>query len=191
MSERPLVVCLDLQRAFIASGPWLAPNAPNALLGCARLLSHARNHAWEVVHCYLRPARGLWNAHDAVSALPLNGFEPRVNEVVLERTTLSAYGHKAFAALLAAAPNQTAIVASLNATFGFLATAFDAFEHGHRLVVGAQILAAQNGAEASATQHEAVARDVGALLGFPGFSASASAESGLLVAPIFLPGGSH
>lgn len=166
MNPPPLLVCLDLQRVFIEYGPLHAPHAPSALLESARLLAHARRHRWSVLHCLLRrPASPV--LVDGDRALPVSGFGPQSNEAVIERATLSAYGHEAFASLLNAAPQRTALVAGLSASVTFLATALDAFERGHRLVIAADALAGQDGAEAPAPQHEAVARDIAAQLGFP------------------------
>ena len=166
MSARPLLVCLDLQRAFIEDGPMRAPNAAAALLECGRLLSLARREHWSIAHCYLRSSVGPVRI-EAGSALPVHGFEPRSLETVIERDTLSAYGHAAFKSLVQNAPFESALIAGLSASITFLATAFDAFREGHRFVLAADALAGQGGFEASASQHEAVARDVAAQLGFP------------------------
>lgn len=164
--DRPLLVCLDLQRIFIEDGPLRAPSGAEALLECARLLSHARRERWTIVHCFLRRAGGSMPI-GAGQAMPIPGFEPQCSEVVIERTTLSAYGHTAFGRLLEGASKQSALVAGLSASITFMATAFDAFEHGHRFVVAADALAANAGFEASAAEHGAVVRDVAAQLGFP------------------------
>lgn len=99
--------------------------------------------------------------------MPVSGFSPQSIESVIERRTLSAYGHHAFASLLDLAPHKTALVAGLSASVTFLATALDAFERGHHLVIAADALAAQDGLEAPAHEHQAVARDIAAQLGFP------------------------
>lgn len=166
MMRQPLFICLDLQRAFIEPGPLRAPHAANALLESARLLALARRQRWTIVHCLLRRADSSVSV-TGEHALPVSGFTPRSLEPVIERETLSAYGHAAFAALLDAAPHKTALVAGLSASLTFVATAIDAFERGHRLIVAAEAFAAQEGLEAHAQEHEAVARDIAAQLGFP------------------------
>lgn len=166
MMRQPLFVCLDLQRAFVEPGPLRAPHAANALLESARLLALARRQRWTVVHCLLRRTEGAVSIVGE-QALPVSGFTPRSSESVIERETLSAYGHPAFAALIEAAPHQTALVAGLSASVTFLATAIDAFERGHRLIIAADALAGQDGIEAPALEHQAVARDIAAQLGFP------------------------
>jgi nicotinamidase-related amidase len=161
----PLLVCLDLQRAFIEDTPLRAPHAAEALMEGARLVAFARRRGWTIVHCLLRRSASPVLV-DGDLALPVSGFAPRSSEPVIERKTLSAYGHSAFATLMEAAPAKTALVACLSASITFLATAIDAFERGHSLVVAADALAAQDGPEAAAIDHQAVARDVAAQLGF-------------------------
>lgn len=166
MKGAPLLVCLDLQRAFVEPGPMHAPHAASALLECARLIAYARRRRWTIVHCLLQRADlpvQVWGEH----ALPVSGFAPRNYEPVIERAALSAYGNRAFATLLESAAHKTAVVAGLSASVTFMATAIDAFEHGHHLIVAADALAGQGGLEAMALDHQAVARDVAAQLGFP------------------------
>lgn len=163
MSAPPLLVCLDLQQAFLADGSLWAPRGSEALLECGRLLALARRRRWSIAHCYLRGGTlGVAGAE----ALPISGFAPRSHEAVFERSTLSAYGHRTFAGAVERAPHRCALIAGLSASVTFMATAFDAFEHGHRLVIAANALAAQTGSEASAEHHKAVAGDVAQLLGF-------------------------
>jgi nicotinamidase-related amidase len=166
VNAAPLLVCLDLQRSFLEEGPLAAPRGALALVECARLISLARARRWAVVHCFLRRPSGNLRI-ERHEARPIAGFEPRRAEPVIERETLSAYGNDAFDALLEQAPGRSALIAGLSASVTFMATAFDAFERGHRFVLASEALASQAGFEASAEQHEAVARDVAARLGFP------------------------
>lgn len=180
MNAPPLLICLDLQRSFIEDGPLRAPGGSQALVECARLLSIARARRWDIVHCYLSRRVGPLYIPPS-EARPIAGFEPRVSEVVLERAKLSAYGHGALGDLIDGAPQRSALVAGLSASLTFLATAFEAFERGHRFILAADALAAQRGQEADAAQHERVSRDIAAQLGFP-----AGARSSTAYAPAFI-----
>lgn len=184
LTTPPLLVCLDLQQGFLDEGPLQAPQAPRALIECARLLSFARARRWRIAHCYLHRDCEPFRI-ERRQARPIPGFQPRVDEPVIERTTLSGYGHKAFPSLVEEAPSRTALVACLSASLTFMATAFDAFEHGHRFIVAAEALAGQAGLEADADQHEAVARDVAARLGFP---VGARFSGGDFTTPLLSPG---
>jgi nicotinamidase-related amidase len=99
-------------------------------------------------------------------ARPVDGFEPLVREKVFERQTLSAYGHFGFDRFMAEVAPSSVVVAGLSASITFMATAIDAFERQHRMVVLADALAGQSGREAHAGAHEAVSRDVASYLGF-------------------------
>jgi nicotinamidase-related amidase len=161
----PLLVCLDLQRAFTRQGPLHTPHAPAALMHCRRVLSAARARRWRVVHCYLKRQAGpLYFAPE--DGRPIEGFEPLRLEPVLEREPLSAYGHDAFNGLMESAADTGVLMIGLSASLTFVATAIDAFERGHTFVIAAEALAGQQGGEASAQQHESVARDIAAHLGF-------------------------
>jgi nicotinamidase-related amidase len=164
MTRSPLLVCLDLQRAFLMEGPLLAPHAGDALLHCRRLLNIARERRWTLAFCYLRRPAGAFSI-SGEAARPAEGFEPQSHEIVFERSSLSAYGHPAFHSLMERA-DFNVVIAGLSASITFVATVFDAFERGHRFVFAADALAGQMGLEAGAREHEAVARDIAGHLGF-------------------------
>ena len=164
MLNTPLLLCLDLQRGFLESGPLHAPNAPRALVHGRRMLGHARERRWRIAHCFRQAATGPapMTPH---SDRPIDGFEPRVREMVFERQSLSAYGNADFAQLMSNA-NAGALVTGLSASLTILATTIDAFERGHRLIFAGDALAGAEGYDADASAHEAVARDVARFLGF-------------------------
>jgi nicotinamidase-related amidase len=164
MLKTPLLLCLDIQRGFLEPGMLHAPNAPRALVHGRRMLAHARERRWQVAHCLLRARTGPapMSAH---GARPIDGFEPRVREMVFERDSLSAYGNQDFLGLMNGAPGG-ALVTGLSASLTVLATSIDAFERGHRLIFAHHALAGASGVDADAGAHEAVARDVARFLGF-------------------------
>lgn len=160
----PTLVCLDIQRVFLRDGPLRAPNAADALIHCRRLLNAARENSWEFAHCYVRCARGPFRVVGN-DARPVEGFEPFAREMVFERSSLSAYGDGAFRSLMDRASGAV-VVAGLSASMTFVATTFDAFDSGHQFLLASDALAGQDGLEASASLHEAVARDIASHLGF-------------------------
>jgi nicotinamidase-related amidase len=176
-----LLVCLDMQRAFLEPGPLNAPHAGDALIHSRRLLAVARNRRWTIAHCLLRrDADPLSIAHQG--ARPVHGFEPNTRELVFERNTLSAYGNADFARLMDHAGG--CVVAGLSASLTLLATAMDAFEHGHQLVLAADAIGAQGGSQASAQTHAAVATDIALLLGFAIAAAEPWEPKRLIGAPL-------
>lgn len=160
----PTLVCLDIQRVFLRDGPLHAPNAGDALVHARRLLKAARDNHWEVAHCFVRCARGPFRVIGN-DARPVEGFEPLAREMVFQRPSLSAYGDGAFRSLMERASGAV-VVAGLSASITFVATTFDAFDNGHQFLLAADAIAGQDGFEASAGQHEAVARDIASHLGF-------------------------
>jgi isochorismate hydrolase len=174
----PLLVCLDLQRAFAEPGALCAPQAGEALLEGRRLLGYARQHRWPIAHAlYVRseePMRVFGR-----QARPLDGFEPLVREMVFERETLSAYGHAAFAELMERTSSRAVLVIGLSASITLMATAFDAFERRQRLIIVADALASQQNFRADAQQHHNVALDVSRFLGFAIASADAARSAAL------------
>lgn len=163
---RPVLLLLDVQRFLLDTRFAHTPEAPSVLLECQRWLSIARQQKWLVAHSLLRAPSTPWGALTSSVAAPVPGFEPRHTDPVFERKTLSAYGHPAFFELIERAPLKSAVVASLSASVSYLATAFDAFRNGHRMVITQASLAGQSGREAHAHAHQTVATDVAELLGF-------------------------
>lgn len=100
-----------------------------------------------------------------LGARPIDGFEPRVREMVFERKTISAYGNRDFNDLMNEV-DAGALVTGLSASLTMLATTIDAFERGHRLIFASDALAAAPGCDADAAAHQAVAHDLARLLGF-------------------------
>lgn len=164
MLTAPLLLCLDVQRAFLEPGRFHAPNGPSALMHARRVLARAREQQWRIAHCLLRPfAAPASMSKD--SARPVEGFEPLTREMVFERDSLSAYGHNDFHRLMESA-EAGALTIGLNASLSLLATSIDAFERGHRLILATDALASAAGIEAGADTHDSVARDIARFLGF-------------------------
>ncbi|HYD86011.1 MAG TPA: isochorismatase family protein [Vitreimonas sp.] len=164
MLTAPLLVCLDVQRAFVEPGRFHAASGTRALMHGRRLLAYARERRWRIAHCLLRPFAAPVSM-TVQSARPVHGFEPLTREMVFERESLSAYGHEEFDRLMASA-DAGAMVTGLSTSLSLLATSIDAFERGHRLILPGEALAGPSGIEAGAPAHEAVARDIARFLGF-------------------------
>ena len=143
------------------------------------MLGYARRNRWPVAHSLFVRAGGPMRVSGRM-ACPVDGFEPLVREMVFERNTLSAYGHTAFADLMQRRTGAILVV-GLGASLTFMATAFDAFERGHRLIVVADALGGQQGVSACAEDHEAVALDVSRVLGFAVASAGAAREAAITI----------
>ncbi|MGE0828816.1 MAG: isochorismatase family protein [Hyphomonadaceae bacterium] len=161
----PLFVCLDVQRAFVEPGDLYAPHAGQALLHGRRLLRLARERHWRIAHCLLRRSQEPLRLTPQ-GARPVEGFEPSTSEHVFERGELSAYRHPAFEQMVAKSQRAGVLFIGLSASLTFVATLLDGFERGHRGIVAADAMAAQEGRHADAQAHAAVSKDIADLLGF-------------------------
>jgi len=118
-APRPrLLVCIDLLE------PAAAGEEPRAHQRCVansrRLLNHAREARWDVVHCLGRelPAR----------AIP--GLEPLASEPVYQREGLSAFSSRGFRRRMRAWPGPELVIIGCSLASTCLATALAAFDRG-------------------------------------------------------------
>ncbi len=162
----PLLICLDFQNAFLQPGVLCAPNAPRVLLEARRILGHARRTGWNIAHCRLQRAIAPFCVFQN-AARQIDGFEPRATERVFDRDSLSPYEHEDFDALMDDFQDPGVFVVSL-ATLTLLSAALDASRRGHRFYFSEDAIAGQPGLRADAGQHESVAADLLAALGFLG-----------------------
>lgn len=89
-APRRLLACLDLQRASL--GPRGEAGPDRCVVNCRRVLAHAREAGWGVVHVHTRracPDEGR----------PIEGLEPLTSEPVVYRAGISAFSSAAFRAL--------------------------------------------------------------------------------------------
>ncbi len=117
-AQARLLVCIDLLE------PAAASEEPRAYQRCVansrRLLNHAREAGWEVVHCLGRdlPAR----------AIP--GLEPLASEPVYQRDGLSAFSSRGFRRRMRAWPSPDLVIIGCSLASTCLATALAAFDRG-------------------------------------------------------------
>ena len=113
-----LLVCLDLIE------PASASEEPGAFHRCVRnsrrMLTHARDAQWEVVHCLSRDL--------AARAIP--GLEPLASEAVYQRDGVSAFSSRGFRRRMRAWPSPELVLIGCSLGSTCLATAFAAFDRG-------------------------------------------------------------
>ena len=113
-----LLVCMDLLE------PAAAGEDPRAYHRCVsnsrRLLGHARDAGWDVVHVLGRelPAR----------AIP--GLEPLASEPVFQRDGVSAFSSRGFRRRMRTWPSPELVIIGCSLTSTCLATALAAFDRG-------------------------------------------------------------
>lgn len=126
-----LLVCLDLQRAFLPAGrdPGAARAVHRRIGACRRLLDHAREWDWSVAHLHRRITS------DPQLARPIEGLEPLPSEPVLVRDGVSAFASRTFRELVQGAFDAELVLIGFSLSASCLATVFDANDRGLKTVV--------------------------------------------------------
>jgi nicotinamidase-related amidase len=111
-----LLVCLDLQQASLGTR-----DADPCVVNCRRVLSHAREAGWRVVHVHSKKA-----CPD--EARPIEGLEPLTSEPLVYRTGVSAFSSRAFRRMVAGVAFELVII-GYSMSSSCLATAMIAYDH--------------------------------------------------------------
>jgi nicotinamidase-related amidase len=120
-----LLVCVDLQQSSIGKDACEASaRTESCLANCRRLLRHARDADWSIVHSYRRsPASKL-------TSPPLPDFEPRLSEAVMPRTGISAFSNRSLRWLVEGARDAQLVLVGFCLGPTGLATLFSAHDLG-------------------------------------------------------------
>jgi nicotinamidase-related amidase len=117
-ARQRLLVCLDLQQASL--GRRGALGADRCVVNCRRLLAHARQAGWRIVHVHSKKVC-------AEEGRPIAGLEPLTSEPVVYRTGVSAFSSRAFRRLVGAQACELVIIGYSMAS-SCLATALVAYD---------------------------------------------------------------
>jgi nicotinamidase-related amidase len=133
--REPLLICLDLQRDYVATGrPRYAPANAAVAEACIGVLKRARAGGWRIVHSQRQRAleaafgAALFNA-------PIEGLRPLISEPVFIRRCLSAFSEPEFAAELHEAKADTVYLIGFSLADTCLATTLAAVDHGLTLTL--------------------------------------------------------
>lgn len=163
-ANAPLIstlVLLDLQQEYIAAPRLFAiPQAEKALDNCRLALTHARRTGLPVAFLRMIGRSPFFNPVLSYSSW-IPGFEPMGSEMVFERSKPSCYANREFAHAMAEGGGHI-VLAGFSGEAGCLATAVEAFHHGHGVTYLADASASLglNQIPAS-TVHETVAQLIG------------------------------
>ena len=91
------------------------------MVNCRRVLSHARQAGWRVVHVHSKKAC-------PIEARPIDGLEPLVSEPLVYRTGVSAFSSRAFRQLVAGLACELVII-GYSMSSSCLATAMVAYDN--------------------------------------------------------------
>ena len=112
-----LLVCLDLQRVSLAH----RDTADRCVINCRRVLAHARDENWRIVHVHSRKA-------DRQDNRPIEGLEPLTSETLVYRTGVSAFSSRVFRQLVKGLDCELVII-GYSMSSSCLATAMVAYDN--------------------------------------------------------------
>jgi len=126
------LICLDLQRDYVVPGrPRYVPANAGVVEACRRVLGHARQAGWRVVHSQERHE----TAPTLMFGAPIEGLQPLVTESVFFRRGLSAFANPAFASKLSEARGADVHLIGFSLPDTCLATALAARDEGLSLTL--------------------------------------------------------
>jgi nicotinamidase-related amidase len=157
----PTLVLLDLQQEYIAAPRlYSIPDAEKALENCRLALSHSRRLGLPVAFLRMVGRSPFFNPALSYSNW-IPGFEPLTSEMVFERSKPSCYANREFAHAMNESGGHF-VLAGFSGEAGCLATAVEAFHHGHRVTYLADASASLDLNQIPArTVHETVAQLIG------------------------------
>ncbi|HEY3799749.1 MAG TPA: cysteine hydrolase [Caulobacteraceae bacterium] len=126
--ERSWLICLDLQRDYVVPGrPKFDPGADAVAQACDRMLRHARDDGWRIVHAHQQT--GAVGDSSRFGA-PIDGLRPLVREPIFMRAGLSAFSNPDFSEELGAARGAEVYLIGFSLSGSCLATALAAVDAG-------------------------------------------------------------
>lgn len=150
-----LLVCVDLQQSSMGRGR-SETSAPieSCLANCRRLLRHARDEDWSIVHSYRRPPGSK------LMSPPLPGLEPKLSEAVMPRSGISAFSNRSLRWLVEGARDAQLVLAGFCLGPTGLASLFSAHDLGLPALIVRDAVCPEPGAERSSANLEAAIWDM-------------------------------
>jgi nicotinamidase-related amidase len=134
-SPKCWLICLDLQRDHVVPGrPRYAAENAQVAAACVRVLGHARDAGWRIVHSQLRHDDSAGWPRELFSA-PIEGLRPLITEPVFFRRGLSAFADAGFASEMRAARGHEVFLVGFSLADTCLATALAGVDEGLSLTL--------------------------------------------------------
>ena len=134
-ANRPWLLCVDLQREFVApSRPLYARDADAVTAACKAVLAGARRAHWRVAHIHTRRSGALFGKASAFTR-PITGLEPWTREPLFFRSGLSIFSSPEVLALARGAPSADLHLIGFSAGGSCLASVFAGFDLGLQLTL--------------------------------------------------------
>jgi nicotinamidase-related amidase len=124
------LICLDLQRDYVVPGrPRYAAENAEVAAACVRVLGHARDAGWRIVHSQLRQDDGARWPRELFSA-PIEGLRPLISEPVFFRRGLSAFADPGFSSEMRTARGHEVFLVGFSLADTCLATVMAGLDEG-------------------------------------------------------------
>ena len=132
--DMSVLVLVDVQREYTTPGrPFFLNGIEPSLQNCRRLLAYWRHMSWPVAHVrHLQKGRHVFAPGSEYSDF-VDGFHPKVSEMLFTKEALSCFSARGFEELLESSAAAPVYLAGYNSAMCCLATLVDAHNRGYRL----------------------------------------------------------
>lgn len=142
-----LLICLDLQQASLSGS-----DGGDCVINGRRVLAHAREAGWGVVHVHARNA-------DSEGGRPIAGLQPLASEPLMYRSGVSAFSSRIFRWLVKGTVCELVII-GYSMSSSCLATALVAYDYGLRVTLVEDAVAASPVEAHAHAALEAISRQI-------------------------------
>ncbi len=126
----PVLVLVDIQKEYIAEGrAFCLETIQESLENCKKLLTHARENSWKVIHLHHEQNSEYFSRNGEFSEY-IEGFEPAEGEHNIAKSDFSAFTAPQFSALVDKYRHENIILAGYGCTMCCLSTLVEAHHRG-------------------------------------------------------------
>jgi ureidoacrylate peracid hydrolase len=126
------LVLIDVQNEYFTPGrPFYLQGGAPSLANIGKLLSHARDNGWHVIHVQHLQDGSVFSK-DGEYGRFVDGFAPTEGEAHIVKSKLSSYTNAAYGPLIDLAAGRAVLVAGYGSTMCCLATIVSGALSGHR-----------------------------------------------------------
>lgn len=123
-----ILLMIDLQMEYIAEGrAFELPNISPYLENCRKLLNHAREKRFPIIH-FRRLTNGAFFNRETQFSRWIEAFRPKPGELYFEHEKPSCFSDETFDKYLLSQRKPTLVVAGFTAEFSCIATVIDAYQ---------------------------------------------------------------
>lgn len=127
----PVLVLVDVQKEYVAKGrPFCLETIGESLKNLERLLDFARRNGWTIIHVR-HQQNSEYFAYGSPYSEFIDGFEPKGDEICLEKSNFSCFSNREFQAMADKKRHDEIIIAGYGTTMCCLSTMIDAHHRGH------------------------------------------------------------